>query len=200
MIFSENWLLSLISQATSNLFTEDIAIYIIFTASFTYELLLFSLALWAAIQCFRCSSPATRHGARHLRVILIEGNVIYFLAWVLSLVSEPWLTPDTTRILLHQVVFTPLALAKRVGFFIYFGTTENRQFWDLEFICLSSNFFCCLVSITGCRLILDIRSVTSQSSTTSINVSHDSRGQICSFIVFLDPTTHDSTDDDTASE
>ena len=67
-------------QATGNSFAEDINVYIIFSVGFTYELLLLSLALCAAIQSFRCSSPATWNGARHLRVILIEGNVIYFLA------------------------------------------------------------------------------------------------------------------------
>ena len=67
------------SRATGNLLTQHIDLYIIFSVGFTYELLLLSLALWAAIQCSRCSSPATRNGARRLRVILIEGNVIYFL-------------------------------------------------------------------------------------------------------------------------
>ena len=46
----------------------------------TYELLLLTLAVWAAIQSSRRSSPTTRNGARRLRFILIEGNVIYFLA------------------------------------------------------------------------------------------------------------------------
>jgi len=64
----------------ANLLTEDDYIYITFSAVLAYELLLFFLASWAAIQCSRCSSPANRNGARHLRVILIEGNVIYFLA------------------------------------------------------------------------------------------------------------------------
>ena len=69
------------SQATGNLLTdEDMDIYTMFSTSLTYDLLLFSLALWAAIQCSRCSSLATWNGAQRLRVILIEGNVIYFLA------------------------------------------------------------------------------------------------------------------------
>ena len=66
-------------QATGDILVEDVAI-IGFSVSFAYDLLLFSLALWAAIQCLRRSSPATWSGARHLRVILIEGNVMYFLA------------------------------------------------------------------------------------------------------------------------
>ena len=67
------------SQAC-NLFAANIDIYIILSASFTYDLLLFSFALQAAIQCFRCPSPETWNGARCLRVILIKGNVMYFFA------------------------------------------------------------------------------------------------------------------------
>ena len=45
-----------------------------------YELLLFSIALWAGIQCSRCPFPEIWIGTRRLRGILIEGNVMYFLA------------------------------------------------------------------------------------------------------------------------
>jgi len=67
------------SQVTGKFLTEDIAIYIMFSAGITYEFLLFSLALWAGIRCSRGSPLAARNGAQRLRVILIEGNVIYFL-------------------------------------------------------------------------------------------------------------------------
>ena len=70
----------LMSQATGHSFAEDIAIYIVFSVDLAYELLLLSLALWAAIQCSRCFPPATRNGVRHLKDIIIEGNVLYFLA------------------------------------------------------------------------------------------------------------------------
>ena len=45
-----------------------------------YELLLFSLALWAGIRLSRCPFPENRIGARRLTAILIQGNVTYFLA------------------------------------------------------------------------------------------------------------------------
>ncbi|KIM62424.1 hypothetical protein SCLCIDRAFT_1214983 [Scleroderma citrinum Foug A] len=112
--------------------------------------------------CFRCSSSANRNGARHLRGILIEGNVIYFIA-----------------MLLYLLVFLPLYLAS-----------------PDEFLNSAANFLLCVASITGCRLILDIRSATSQSSA-GINAS---QGQMYSLVVFRDRTTHDSTNVDTPSE
>ncbi|KIM55889.1 hypothetical protein SCLCIDRAFT_1220873 [Scleroderma citrinum Foug A] len=154
-----------IIRTTGNILVEDVDI-IGFSVSFAYDLLLFSLALWAAIQCLRRSSPATQSGARHLRVILIEGNVIYFLA-----------------LLLYLLIVMPLFLVTR----------------DVEFLDVASNFFCCFTSITGCRLILDIRSATSQSSAGT-NASHGSEGQTYSLVVFHDPITHSSTNDDAALE
>ncbi|KAL4076985.1 hypothetical protein V8B97DRAFT_1938808 [Scleroderma yunnanense] len=56
--------------------TEAIDIYVGYSVPLLYELLLFSLALWAAIQS---SCAANRIGAGGLRLILIEGNVVYFL-------------------------------------------------------------------------------------------------------------------------
>ena len=53
--------------------------YVILSTILFYELLLFSFALWAAIQHSRCPESV---GARYLRVILIAGNAMYFLVWV----------------------------------------------------------------------------------------------------------------------
>ena len=64
------------SQA-AGIFAEHIDIYIGFSVGMTYDFLLFSLALWAAIQCSKQCSPTTRNGAQHIR-ILLEGNMIYF--------------------------------------------------------------------------------------------------------------------------
>ncbi|KAL4071465.1 hypothetical protein V8B97DRAFT_476915 [Scleroderma yunnanense] len=58
--------------------TEAINIYINYAGVFLYECLLFFFALWAGIQCSRCPSVTRGIGAR-LRVILIQGNVVYFL-------------------------------------------------------------------------------------------------------------------------
>ena len=51
-----------------------------FSAIYIVELVLFFLALWIGIQCFRNASSTNRFGARRLRLILVEGNVLYFLA------------------------------------------------------------------------------------------------------------------------
>ncbi|KIM55847.1 hypothetical protein SCLCIDRAFT_280149 [Scleroderma citrinum Foug A] len=67
--------------------TEEIYIYIGYSAMVAYELLLFSLALWAGIRLSRCPFPENRIGARRLTAILIQGNVTYFLAiWLCLLV------------------------------------------------------------------------------------------------------------------
>ncbi|KAL4076529.1 hypothetical protein V8B97DRAFT_2083015 [Scleroderma yunnanense] len=60
--------------------SETIDIYVYNAISLFYEFLLFSLALWATIRYYRCSLAANQIGARNLRVVLIEGNVMYFLA------------------------------------------------------------------------------------------------------------------------
>ncbi|KAL4068052.1 hypothetical protein J3A83DRAFT_3803272 [Scleroderma citrinum] len=66
---------------------EAINGYIAYSVSLFYELLLFSLALWAAIR--PCRRPRARNWieARGLRSILIEGNVMYFLVILLFLVA-----------------------------------------------------------------------------------------------------------------
>ncbi|KAL4079443.1 hypothetical protein J3A83DRAFT_1098554 [Scleroderma citrinum] len=68
--------------------TEAINIYINYAGVFLYECLLFFFALWAGIQCSRCPSVTRGIGAR-LRVILIQGNVVYFLVTLLYLLG--WL-------------------------------------------------------------------------------------------------------------
>ncbi|KAL4076531.1 hypothetical protein V8B97DRAFT_1915453 [Scleroderma yunnanense] len=60
--------------------SETIDIYVNNAVSLFYEFLLFSLALWATVRCSRCPLAANQTGARNLRVVLIEGNVMYFLA------------------------------------------------------------------------------------------------------------------------
>ena len=51
-----------------------------FSAVYIFELVLFFLALWIGIQYFRNASSTNQIGARRLRLILVEGNVLYFLA------------------------------------------------------------------------------------------------------------------------
>ena len=53
--------------------------YVSYFAAFIFELVLFFLALWAGVQCSREPSSTNRFGARHLRLILVEGNALYFL-------------------------------------------------------------------------------------------------------------------------
>ncbi|KAL4071917.1 hypothetical protein J3A83DRAFT_2934348 [Scleroderma citrinum] len=64
--------------------SETIDIYVNAAALLLYEFLLFSLALWAAVQCSRRSLAENQIGARNLRIILIEGNVMYFLVCLLT--------------------------------------------------------------------------------------------------------------------
>lgn len=57
--------------------------YVNYGAIVVYETILFSLALSAAVRRYREKpgpSPANRSGAKRLTDILIEGNVVYFLA------------------------------------------------------------------------------------------------------------------------
>lgn len=78
-----NHLLSLTDNVTTLPASYTIDIYVGYSATLLYEFLLFSFALWAAIQCsWRRSNQI---GARHLRVILIEGSVMYFLVMFLFL-------------------------------------------------------------------------------------------------------------------
>ncbi|KAL4076599.1 hypothetical protein V8B97DRAFT_2083277 [Scleroderma yunnanense] len=67
--------------------SETIDIYVNAAALLLYEFLLFSLALWAAVQCSRRSLAENQIGARNLRIILIEGNVMYFLVTFLQMLT-----------------------------------------------------------------------------------------------------------------
>ena len=53
---------------------------IVFFTVYSYELLLFVFALWMAIQVFRNFSPTNWIGVGRLKIILIKGNIMYFLA------------------------------------------------------------------------------------------------------------------------
>ena len=53
--------------------------YASYSACFIFELVLFFLALWAGVRCSREGSSTNWVGARRLRLILVEGNVLYFL-------------------------------------------------------------------------------------------------------------------------
>ncbi|KAL4076996.1 hypothetical protein V8B97DRAFT_1364547 [Scleroderma yunnanense] len=57
-----------------------------------YEFLLFSFALWACIQCSRHPFAINRIGVRSLRVVLIQGNVMYFLVILLYMLASVILT------------------------------------------------------------------------------------------------------------
>ncbi|KIM65326.1 hypothetical protein SCLCIDRAFT_22832 [Scleroderma citrinum Foug A] len=94
------------SQATYvTAFPTAVDIYVSFLGASFYELLLFSFALRAAIQCSRCYYPQIR--ARRLRVILIEGNLIYFLALMLYVIV--FLTVALTSPARYLIITTSLA-------------------------------------------------------------------------------------------
>ena len=61
--------------------SSDILItYVSYSASFIFELVLFFLAFWAGIQHSREQSSTSWIGARRLRLILVKGNALFFLA------------------------------------------------------------------------------------------------------------------------
>lgn len=162
-IFIVNNVLSPTANVASFPTSEEIDIYLSYSAMGVYELLLFSFALWASIQCLRSPSPANRIGTRSLRVVLIQGNVMYFLA-----------------IWLYLVVFVTVIIA------------APAQYLDI-----ATNLACSLFAITGCQMILHIRSAASLSCTSTIVSQYDSR-EICSLVVFRDRATYISTNDDIA--
>ena len=67
-----------IETATSK--NSIIIAYVSYSASPIFELVLFFLALWIGIQCFKGAAASNQIGARRLRLILVEGNALYFLA------------------------------------------------------------------------------------------------------------------------
>ncbi|KAL4076981.1 hypothetical protein V8B97DRAFT_1362415 [Scleroderma yunnanense] len=74
--------------------SETTDIFVSYSVTTFYEFLLFSLALWAAIQCRGRPSVANRTGARGVRAILLKGNVIYFLISLLYMIAY-WVIPLT---------------------------------------------------------------------------------------------------------
>jgi len=103
---------------------EEIDICVSYSAMVVYELLLFAFALWAGIRCSRDPSPENRIGIRSLRVVLIQGNVMYFLAWVpLPLAYRP--LTDTNSIWLYLIVFLTVSLAAPVSYRLHFRRTTN---------------------------------------------------------------------------
>ncbi|KIK27392.1 hypothetical protein PISMIDRAFT_183767 [Pisolithus microcarpus 441] len=73
--------------------------YVNYGAIVVYETILFSLALSAAVRRYREKpgpSPANRSGAKRLTDILIEGNVVYFLACVQILTLYPTKSDEIT--------------------------------------------------------------------------------------------------------
>lgn len=133
----ENWLRTLLSQVnivsiptasvTAFPTTEEIYIYIGYSAMVAYELLLFSLALWAGIRLSRCPFPENRIGARRLTAILIQGNVTYFLAWV----SPPlvyWALIDIDSIWLCLLVYLTVSLTASVGYCLDIRRTKPDNF------------------------------------------------------------------------
>ena len=50
-----------------------------YSASPIFELVLFFLALWVGIQCYRSAPSTSGIGTRNLRLILVEGSALYFL-------------------------------------------------------------------------------------------------------------------------
>ena len=57
--------------------STPIEIFVCFFTILSYEVLLVSFAMWAAIRYSRCCSSRT--SSQSLRIILIEGNLMYFL-------------------------------------------------------------------------------------------------------------------------
>ncbi|KAL4068088.1 hypothetical protein J3A83DRAFT_3811153 [Scleroderma citrinum] len=78
---------NLIGPVTTYPTTDTTNIFISYSITTFYEFLLFSLALWAVIQCHGCPSFANWTRAHSLRAILIEGNLTYFLVSLLYTIS-----------------------------------------------------------------------------------------------------------------
>ncbi|KAL4068058.1 hypothetical protein J3A83DRAFT_3803818 [Scleroderma citrinum] len=87
-IFEVNGIFNQSGTVSDSPAAETTDIYVSYSVSLVYELLLFSLALWAAIQSSsRRPTTANRIGARGLRLTVIEGNVMYFLVILLFLLA-----------------------------------------------------------------------------------------------------------------
>ena len=86
--------------------------YVSYSASLIFELVLFFLALWIGIQCFKSTSSTNRIGARRLRLILVEGNALYFLGCVSLLVHH--VLTDICRLLVFQAIYSAVVFTSSV--------------------------------------------------------------------------------------
>ena len=77
--------------------------YVSYAACFIFSLVSFFLAVWAGVQCSREGPSTNWIGARRLRLILVEGNALYFLGWVSSLVHH--ILTDIRRTLVLQGIY-----------------------------------------------------------------------------------------------
>ena len=111
------------AEATTT--ADTLITYASYSASPIFQLVLFFLALWVGIQCFRSTPSTSGIGARRLRLILVEGNALYFLAWVQS----PCLSyagTDTHRLLIYQAVFLVMTSTTSVGHDLSHETPNMR--------------------------------------------------------------------------
>ena len=92
--------------------TDVLIGYVSYSAAFIFELVLFFLAFWAGVRCSRGPSSSNWFRARHLRLILVEGNALYFLAWVESLVHHT--LTDVHRQLAYQAVYLVVSFTSSV--------------------------------------------------------------------------------------
>ncbi|KAI6044741.1 hypothetical protein EDC04DRAFT_258202 [Pisolithus marmoratus] len=120
-------------------------IYVNYGAIGIYEIILFSLALSAAVRRYRekfAPRPANwSSGAKRLRDILIEGNVVYFLA---------------------NMVYA-------IFYFVVSLTLPSEWLFGV----ISVGF--AMTSTIGCRLILHIRSAAAHPSTSSDYTDDEAR-------------------------
>ena len=98
--------------------------YVSYSAAFIFELLLFFLALWAGVQCSRGPSSSNWFRARHLRLILVEGNALYFLAWVASLVHL--ILTDVDRQMAYQAAYLVVFFTSSVRYQLSHETINLR--------------------------------------------------------------------------
>ena len=98
--------------------------YASFSAVYIFELVLFFLALWIGIQYFRNASSTNQIGARRLRLILVEGNVLYFLAWVSSFVHHA--LTNIHRLMVYQAVYLTVVFTSSVRHYLSHETQPDN--------------------------------------------------------------------------
>ena len=111
------------AEATTT--ADTLITYASYSASPIFQLVLFFLALWVGVQCFRSTPSTSGIGARRLRLILVEGNALYFVAWVQS----PCLSytgTDTHRLLIYQAIFLVVMSTTSVGHYLSHETPNLR--------------------------------------------------------------------------